>query len=149
MVLRRATLIIGLVFLVLGVMGFIPALLSAPRMEDPVLIVDSFYGRLMGLFPVNSLHSAVHILLGLWAVAAFRDESKARFFNKGNTIIYGALALMGLFPVLNTTFGLLPLHSHDVWLHAAIALVTGYFGFVWEPGQAMTRTTTPSARGAF
>jgi len=31
---------------------------------------------------------------------------------------------------LRTTFGLVPLYGHDVWLHAVLAAVAAYFGFV-------------------
>jgi Domain of unknown function (DUF4383) len=36
---------------------------------------------------------------------------------------------MGLIPVLNTTFGFIPLFGHDIWLHALIAIGAAYFGF--------------------
>jgi hypothetical protein len=36
---------------------------------------------------------------------------------------------MGFIPLLNTTFGLVPLYGHDLWLHAALAIVAAYFGF--------------------
>jgi len=37
---------------------------------------------------------------------------------------------MGLLPATNTTFDLIPIFSNDVWLHAATALIAGYFGFL-------------------
>lgn len=37
--------------------------------------------------------------------------------------------VMGFIPVLNTTFGLIPLYGHDIGLHALIAIVAAYFGF--------------------
>jgi hypothetical protein len=37
---------------------------------------------------------------------------------------------MGLIPGLDTTFGLVPLFSHDVWLHVLLAGGAAYFGFV-------------------
>ena len=36
---------------------------------------------------------------------------------------------MGLIPGLNTVFGLIPLHGHDVWLHLILAAAAGYFGW--------------------
>ena len=36
--------------------------------------------------------------------------------------VYAVLAVMGLVPALNTVFGFIPIHGHDVWLHAVIAL---------------------------
>jgi hypothetical protein len=36
---------------------------------------------------------------------------------------------MGLLPVLNITFGLIPLYGHDIWLHGGFAAMASYFGF--------------------
>jgi hypothetical protein len=48
-------------------------------------------------------------------------------------IVYGVLAVMGLISAANlhTMFGLTPLFSHDVWLHAGTAVIAAYFG--WGP----------------
>jgi hypothetical protein len=50
------------------------------------------------------------------------------------------LAVMGLVPGLDTTFGLVPIYGHDVWLHALLAGVAAYFGFVAAP-EAEDRTS--------
>ena len=37
---------------------------------------------------------------------------------------------MGLLPApFNNTFGLVPIHGHDVWLHAVLAVAGLYLGF--------------------
>ncbi len=41
---------------------------------------------------------------------------------------------MGLIPVLNTSFGLIPIFGHDVWLHALFALAAAYF---WRARQKL------------
>ena len=51
-------------------------------------------------------------------------------FARGLTVVYGVLAVMGLIPVLNTTFGLIPIFGHDVWLHAGTAILAAYFGWM-------------------
>ena len=79
------------------------------------------YGYLIGLFPVNILHTAVHLAIGVWGIAAWRSAGGARVYARSLAILYGVLAVMGLIPGLNTVFGLIPLHSHDVWLHAGTA----------------------------
>jgi hypothetical protein len=43
---------------------------------------------------------------------------------------YGLLTILGLIPQTNTFFGLIPLHGNDVWLHAVLALVGAYLGFM-------------------
>ena len=40
---------------------------------------------------------------------------------------------MGLIPGLNTVFGLVPIRGHDVWLHAASAILGAYFGWASIP----------------
>lgn len=126
---RYFALISGIVYLVVGFLGFVPNMLQEPPAGAPDLAIDRGYGYLMGLFPVNVLHNLVHILIGIWGLVAYRRFSPSRFFAKGLAIIYGIFTLMGLIPGLDTTFGLVPLFSHDIWLHALTALIAAYFGF--------------------
>jgi hypothetical protein len=42
---------------------------------------------------------------------------------------------MGLLPLTNTTFGLMPIFGNNVWFNALTAAVAGYYGFV-TPAQA-------------
>lgn len=128
---RYFALILGLVFLAIGILGFVPALrTTAPDM--PPLAMDQHYGLLFGLFPVNWLHNVVHILFGLWGVLAYRSYGGARTYAISVAVIYAVLTLMGFFPVLQTTFGLVPLYGHDIWLHAAIAIAAAIFASMRE-----------------
>ena len=126
---RTFALVFGIIYVAVGILGFIPGL-NAHHTDLPPIAVDSFYGRLMGLFPVNILHNIVHIAIGLWGLLASRSVAGARLFGKALAVIYGLLAILGLIPGLNTMFGLVPIFGHDVWLHALSALIAGYFGFV-------------------
>jgi hypothetical protein len=126
----RFTFIIGLVFVVIGIAGFIPGFTHAPHTTDPNLVVDASYGRIFGLFSVNVLHNLVHLCLGVWALSVFKNVARSIYFCRFNAIFYAVLAIMGIIPGLNTTFGLIPIFGHDVWLHAGLAALTAYFGFV-------------------
>jgi len=126
---KKVTLIAGVGFILAGILGFIPGVTTAPHVQDPSLALEAGYGRLLGLFPVNVLHNLVHLALGVWALAVYRDFAKAKVYCKGAGVIYVVLAVAGLIPGLNTLFGLVPIHSHDVWLHALIALPLLYFGY--------------------
>ena len=125
MAIKRFTLVLGIFLVVAGILGFIPGVVSFPvhDMND--------VGYLFGLFPINALHNLVHIALGVWAIGASSTVDNARKFNQANAVIYGLLAVFGIIPGLNTMFGLVPLYSHDIWLHAGIAIVSGYFGYSW------------------
>ena len=121
--------VIGILFLAVGVLGFFPGLKSPPPPTAPQLAVDGAYGLLLGLFPVNWIHNLVHLGIGVAALRSLHSISDSRKFARGLTLLYGGLAVMGLIPVLNTIFSLVPLFGHDVWLHAATAAVAAYFGF--------------------
>jgi hypothetical protein len=136
---RTFSMVIGVIFLAIGVLGFIPALLSAPPAHAPQVGVTAFHGYLFGLFPVNVLHNLVHIAIGVWGIAASRQMVSARTFAKALAIIYGVFAVMGLIPMLNTLFGLVPLHGHVIWLHALTAIIAAYFGWA-RTGEPARRT---------
>jgi len=127
-------MVAGAVYLLVGVLGFVPAMKTPAHLGAPHLDVAQGYGYLLGLFPVNVLHNFVHLLIGFWGIAAFTSFNASRVFARWLAVIYGLLAIMGMVPVLNTTFGLIPIFGHDVWLHALTAAVSAYFGFAVRPG---------------
>ena len=80
----------------------------------------------------------MHLVFGIWGIVAYRSFGAARLYARSVAVIYAVLVVMGLIPVLNTTFGLIPIYGHDVWLHALLALVAAYFGFRSESGTLAT-----------
>lgn len=137
---RMFALIFGIVYVLVGILGFIPGVNDQMHSDMPTIAVDSFYGRLLGLFPVNLMHNLVHILIGAWGIIGSRSLGGARLFAKSVAIIYGLLTILGLFPVANTLFGLAPIFGHDVWLHAVSAIVAAYFGWMARESDAATAT---------
>lgn len=135
---RQFARAIGIVFVAVGLLGFVPGLKSPPPTWAPNVVADGSYGLLLGLFPVNWIHNLVHLAIGLIALSSSRMMSDARKFARSLAILYGALAVMGLIPKLNSTFGVIPLFGHDVWLHAGTAAIAAYFGF----GQRMVEMET-------
>ena len=144
MMTRRFDLIVGIVYLVIGIAGFIPGLVQGQ--DYPDLAVDAGSGALLGLFPVNVVHHLVHLLVGILGIAAYRAFESARLYSRGLAIVYGVLAVMGLIAAANlhTMFGLTPLFSHDVWLHAGTAIIAAYFG--WGPVDARDEIAGGTAR---
>jgi nicotinamide mononucleotide adenylyltransferase len=125
---RTFALIFGIVFLAVGVAGFVPGLVQPLHAGHPEAMGNN--GQLLGLFPVNELHNAVHILFGIWGLAASRSLGNSVTYARGVAIIYAVLTIAGFVPQLETMFGLVPLYGNDVWLHALLALVAAYFGWV-------------------
>ena len=132
---RYFALVFGVVYLIVGILGFVPSLIPLPP-EAPPLAIDASYGYLFGLFPVNIIENIVHMAIGIWGLTAWRDWQTARGFSRSNAVIFGILAVLGFIPGLNTVFGLVPLHSHNIWLHAVTAIIAAYFGWA-----AVSRTS--------
>lgn len=126
---RTFALLFGIVFLAVGVLGFVPGMVHPPAGGHPVTMTQ-YYGDLLGLFPVNLLHNVVHILFGLWGIAASRSLGGAVAYARGVALIYALLTILGLIGATNTTFGYIPIYGNDVWLHAGLAIVAAYFGWV-------------------
>ena len=120
-------LFFGIAYLSAGLLGLHPDALMPPAADAPPIEFTLKYGYLLGVFPVNLLHSAVHLAVGAWGIMAWRHVVSPLVFARALAILYGALAAMGLIPGLNTLFGMLPLHGHDVWLHAGTAAVAAFF----------------------
>lgn len=128
-------LIIGIFFLLCGVMGFIPAFVKEPTVTPEVagLGFTTGYSYLLGLFPINALHNIVHIVVGLLGIYASVSLDSSRLYSGVLGIFYGALTVMGLFPPTQSTLGLIPIFGNDVWLHGVTAAIAVYFGFIATP----------------
>src|SRR3954466_15872196 len=122
-------LVFGAAYLAAGLLGLIPAALMPPPVDAPPTRFALMYGYLLGLFPVNIVHTAAHLAIGAWGLAAGWGRPSAVRYAGALSVLYGVLAVMGMLPLLNTTFGFIPLHSHDIWLHGVTALVAAYVGW--------------------
>ncbi|GAB4375570.1 MAG: hypothetical protein Kow00121_21480 [Elainellaceae cyanobacterium] len=132
---RNFAKICGILFIAIGVLGFIPGIVTSPVTQpDPPMVVNLGYGYLAGLFPVNVLHNLVHLGVGFWGITSARSPKASLIYCQGLSIFYGLLAVLGLMPVAGTTMGLIPIFGNDVLLHLATAAIAGYYGFVVVPG---------------
>ncbi len=123
---KTAALVFGVVFAVVGFVGFVPA---SPPPDAPPLTMEHGHGMALGMFPVNTLHNIVHLLFAALGLAAWAG-GWARGYFQLLAVSYAVLTVMGLIPAMNTTFGLIPIWGNDVWLHGAVAIAAAYFGFV-------------------
>lgn len=127
---RLAALVVSAVFLLVGVLGFIPGITS-----DYDLM--SFAGhhseaKLLGVFQVSVLHNIVHLLFGAAGLALARTASGARAFLIGGGAVYLVLWLYGLIVGEDSSANFVPLNDADDWLHLflgigmiALGLLTG------------------------
>ena len=134
---KKAAGIFGIAFLLMGVVGlFLPGGMGMEA--DPARAPHLF-----GLFPVNLLHNIVHLLFGLWGLAAARTWAGARSYGRIGSVIYVVLAVLGF--VAPNGFGLVPLGGHDIWLHLVLAGGLAWIGFsgpATDPDIHATTATT-------
>lgn len=134
---RYCALTIGVLFLILGIAGFIPALVSLPGTTASYVPADvapgaysAGFGYVFGVFPTNFLHNLVHCAVGLLGISSYTSATSARLFNRVFAVAYIIIAIMGLLPFAKSFFGLMPIFGNNVWLNALTAIAAGYYGIV-------------------
>nr|WP_242625361.1 DUF4383 domain-containing protein [Krasilnikovia cinnamomea] len=116
----RLALIVGVVFLVVGIAGFIPGLTS--NYDQMTFAGHHSDALLLGVFQVSVLHNIVHLLFGIAGIAMARRVDTARLYLIGGGAIYLLLWLYGL--IINESSGanFLPINNADDWLHFVLGL---------------------------
>jgi len=126
---RYFSLLVGVAFVAAGIAGFLPFFTTPPPTGSHSLLLDTSYGLLLGLFPVNIVHNIFHFGVGLYGVSAFRTYATARGFSRFLGVTLAIFTVMGMIPQLSVGFGIWPLYGHDVWLHGLEAVIGIYLGF--------------------
>jgi hypothetical protein len=137
---KNFALVLGVVFVLVGLMGMTQ--IGVSEYTGPTLTIKSEQGDLLHLFHVNVLHNLVHLLFGLFGIFAwFAGARAARVYCQVTGVVYLLLVVLGLIPATNSTFGLIPIDQHDIWLHALIGAAACYFGFIAGSTTPLDTTT--------
>src|SRR5687768_5745297 len=114
--LKTMAIIFGFVFLLVGILGFVPAATT--------------HGHLLGIFHVNPVHNMIHIASGIVALfCGFQSVYASRQYFRIFGLIYGAVAILGFFHGDNPIFGIVANNMADTWLHVGISIVSLVLGF--------------------
>nr|WP_284289648.1 DUF4383 domain-containing protein [Angustibacter aerolatus] len=90
---RTVARLVGVVFLVVGVLGFVPGVTSDfSRME---MAGDPSHAMLLGIFRVSVLHNVLHLLFGVAGLVLSSHASGARWYLVGGGLAYLGLAVYG------------------------------------------------------
>jgi hypothetical protein len=124
--------IFGVLFLVAGIAGLLPFAAIAPQAPPDAhyIQIDLFYRNLFGLFPVNVVHDGIHVFFGLWGLLAGSRFGSAVSYCRFVAVFYFFIVILGIVPITNTLFGIVPIYGWDVALHAVAFLVCAYGGFM-------------------
>lgn len=119
---RSAAMIIGILFLAIGLLGFIPNPLVSPT----------------GIFVTDPLHNIVHLASGAVLLAGVYSSLGASTALKIVGVVYGLVAVLGILGIgvaNGMLLGLIHINAADNWLHVGLALVILYAGFGLEAGR--------------
>ena len=119
---RTAAIVIGVVFVLIGLLGFF---------NNPVL----------GLFAVNAAHNVVHIVSGVVLLAGAYSSLGSSMALKIVGVVYAIIAILGFFMVSDgMLLGFIAHNPADLWLHVVLAIIILLAGFLLpddERGEAI------------
>ncbi|MEH0934689.1 DUF4383 domain-containing protein [Micromonospora psammae] len=117
---RTAAQVVGAVFVLVGVLGFIPGITT--NFDTMQFAGHESEAKLLGLFQVSILHNLVHLAFGVAGLALARTISSARTYLIGGGAIYLVLWLYGLVVDHDSGANFVPLNNADDWLHLFLGL---------------------------
>ena len=135
----------GILLLLLGIAGFVPALTLLET--DPLRVASGVGGPyVLGLFPASPVLSGVHILLGAWGLFAGTRLTRALWFARRAAVVAAILCVMGMIPGPDTLFGAAPLYGNNLLLHGLLAILCFLFGWLYKRPTAAPDVEAAPAR---
>ncbi|WP_052888053.1 MULTISPECIES: DUF4383 domain-containing protein [Thermogemmatispora] len=122
---RGFALVIGIVFLLVGILGF---------------ILNPTEGALLGIFAVNIEHNVIHLLVGILGIAA-AFTGWSRLYAQALGIVYLLVGILGFIPGLapdGMLLGLVHINLADNLLHLVVGAAAAIVGFLPLGRQAMS-----------
>ena len=131
---QQVTRLVGIVFLLVGIAGFIPGITT--NLYDGLEFAgNDGNAELLGIFKVSVLHNLVHGLFGIAGLALAKTASGARTFLIGGGAIYIVLWLLGLLGGADW----IPSNSADDWLHLVLGVALIGAGYVLTRDRTVAR----------
>jgi hypothetical protein len=113
---KSAAILFGLVFLVVGILGFVPSIT-----KDEMLL---------GIFHVNFAHNIVHLASGaVFLLCGLAGAGPSRMFFRIFGIVYALVAALGFYYGDQPILGIVSNNMAVVWLHVGLAVVMLIIGF--------------------
>ena len=119
--LKTAALAFAAVFLLIGILGFVPAFTPD--------------GNLLGLFKVDAIHNIVHLLSGAVALyVGLTSEVHSKLYFQVFGVVYALVTIIGFAQFgSNNLLGIFAINPADDFLHLVIAAVALGLGFGIRP----------------
>jgi len=112
--------VVGVVFLLVGILGFIPGVTS--NYDELNLIGPDSQALLLGLFEVSVVHNIVHLAFGVAGLLAAARASSSVGFLVGGGLLYAGVFVYGVLIEQGGDLDILPVNDADNILHLALAI---------------------------
>lgn len=117
---QKTALIVGVVFLLVGIAGFIPGLThSAEHLHGAGAGSEA---HLLGVFQVSVLHNFVHLAFAVGGIALAARARASRLYLIVGGALYLVVWLYGLIAVGNDQLNFIPVNHADNWLHLGLGV---------------------------
>lgn len=136
---RIAAAAAGAVFLLVGVLGFVPGITTGH--DGMTFAGHHSTAALFGVFAVSVLHNLVHLAFGVAGLALATTPGGARVFLVGGGVVYLVLWLYGLVVDHDSAANVVPVNGADNWLHLFLGLALLALAFL--VGTPRRPTNTP------
>lgn len=113
---RLFAFLFGLIFLIIGIAGFVPGLVS--------------HEHLGHVFHVNVWLNLLHTFFGLFGfLVAIIGRETHRFYFQATGVVFGFLAILGFVYGDRDILGFFASNSPDTWFHVIMAVPALILGF--------------------
>ena len=110
---KTAALVLGFVFIIVGVLGYAPNPIVGPG----------------GIFVTNQVHNVIHIASGIVLLLGAYSSLGSSLALKIIGVAYALVAVLGFLMPGDMMLGMVAMNAADRWLHVALAIVILYAGF--------------------
>ena len=117
---QKAALAVGIVFLAVGALGFIPGITT--NYSALAIYSHESEALLLGVFQVSILHNIVHLLFGVAGLLLARTVSGARNYLVWGGAIYLVLFVYGLIVGQRSAANFVPVNTADDFLHLVLGV---------------------------
>jgi Domain of unknown function (DUF4383) len=116
---RTFALVAGIVFLVAGVLEFMPGIIGG-------------HEYLLGIFAVDTVHNLINLVIGVLGIVAYY-WARTRLYCQGLGIVCLLIGILGFIPALlfgnGMLLGLFHVNLADNVLYVVVGAVAAYLGF--------------------
>jgi hypothetical protein len=135
---QKGAALVGIVFLVVGVAGFIPGITT--QYSDLMFASHLSRAQLFGIFQVSVLHNLVHLLFGAAGLVLARTPLRARNFLLYGGMVYFVLFFYGVVIEYQSTANFVPFDDADNVLHFVLGAGMIVLSFLLDRGPGWRRT---------